>query len=61
MHTAKAASAGAQRGHSRRTSSPRPKHRRQSPLEEPSVGGPPLFDCLPLLGRHGRRLPSVVT
>ncbi len=38
MNTANAASAGADRGHSRRTSAPGRKHRGQAAVEEPHVG-----------------------
>ena len=43
MNTANPASAGADRGHSRRTV-PRPKYRGQAALEEPRIGGPSLRD-----------------
>ena len=50
MDTANAANAGAERGHSRRTGR-LAEARRQTPLEEPPVGGPPLCD----LRRHHNR------
>ena len=46
MHTANAANAGAQRGHSRRTSAPGRSTAGSPALEEPPVGGPPLRDFL---------------
>ena len=62
MHTANAANAGAERGHSR-APVPRPQHRGQAALEEPPVGRAPLCDFLrdhsvlpPGPQWHGRRL-----